>query len=92
LNKKQEESRKSLGLTHRTLLALLTAVLLFALSPNRYQTYEQTYALLDHLESIDGDEYSNWAQTTANQKLVSQHDFLCELGEDVVEQGGPTIE
>ncbi len=87
-----DESLKALRLTHRTLLALLVAVSLFALSPNRHATYQHAYAFLDQLEAVDSREYGSWAQSIADQYLVSRHDFLDALFRRVAANDGPTVQ
>jgi hypothetical protein len=62
-----EESLKAIRFTYRAMLALIAAILLFALSPDKYRTYESAYGFLDKLEAIDEDAYSNWAEKISNR-------------------------
>lgn len=87
-----EESLKALRFTHRALLALLAAILLFALSPNRHRTYEKAYSFLEALEAVDEEAYRDWATKIANQHVGSRHQVLERIFEDVANRGGPTVE
>ena len=87
-----DESLKTLRLTHRTILTLLVGVMMFALYPNKHQTYEKAYGFLERLESIDEVAYENWADSIANQHLVSRHALLNNIFESLATRGGPEIE